>query len=75
MLAAIARSDGTRASVTRELLRTRLDSVLGSVAFDRYEDTTNPTVMALRVERRENVSDIEGFDGAAVERVIQPATH
>ncbi len=76
MLAAIARSDGTRASVTRELLRTRLpDSVLGSVAFDRYGDTTNPAVMVLRVERRENVSDIEGFDGAAVERVIQPATH
>ena len=26
--------------------------------------------MVLRVERRENVSDIEGFDGAEVEHVI-----
>jgi ABC-type branched-subunit amino acid transport system substrate-binding protein len=76
MLAAIARSDGTRASVARELLRTRLaDSVLGSLAFDRYGDTTNPAVMVLRVERREDVSDVEGFEGAAVERVIHPPVH
>jgi hypothetical protein len=41
MLDAIARSDGTRASVTKELLRTRVrDGLIGSFRFDRNGDTT-----------------------------------
>jgi hypothetical protein len=35
-LDAIARSDGTRASVTRELFETRVeDGLLGNISFDR----------------------------------------
>jgi DNA-binding SARP family transcriptional activator/ABC-type branched-subunit amino acid transport system substrate-binding protein len=39
MLDAIARSDGTRASVTREVFRTRVeDGILGDIRFDRKGD-------------------------------------
>ncbi len=39
MLDAIARSDGTRASVTREVFRTRVeDGILGDIRFDRNGD-------------------------------------
>ena len=73
LLAAIAHSDGTRASVTRRLLTVRLpDSVIGPLAFDRYGDMVDPAVMVLRVRRRDGVSDVEGYEGAAVERVIRP---
>jgi branched-chain amino acid transport system substrate-binding protein len=73
LLAAIARSDGSRASVTRALLRTRIaNGVLGPVAFDRRGDLLDPAVMVLRVRRRDGVSDVENYEGAAVDRVIRP---
>jgi branched-chain amino acid transport system substrate-binding protein len=52
MLDAIARSDGTRASVVRELFKTRVeDGILGTFSFDRNGDTTAGAVTIFRVEK------------------------
>jgi branched-chain amino acid transport system substrate-binding protein len=52
LLDAIARSDGTRASVTRALFRTRVrDGLIGSFAFTPAGDTTTGSVTIIRVER------------------------
>ena len=52
LLDAIARSDGTRPSVTRELRRTRVrNGILGDIQFDRNGDLVAAPVTALRVER------------------------
>ena len=49
LLEAIARSDGTRASVTRELLRVRIArGILGSIAFDKNGDLTQNLVPIFR---------------------------
>jgi branched-chain amino acid transport system substrate-binding protein len=60
LLAAIARSDGTRASVTKELLTTQVrHGIIGSFGFDRYGDTTSGAITVYRVVggRREFVVD------------------
>jgi ABC-type branched-subunit amino acid transport system substrate-binding protein/predicted Ser/Thr protein kinase len=52
LLDAIAASDGTRASVTRNLLRTRVkNGILGSFEFDANGDTTAGGVTMYRIER------------------------
>jgi DNA-binding SARP family transcriptional activator/ABC-type branched-subunit amino acid transport system substrate-binding protein len=52
LLDAIARSDGTRASVSRQLLRTRVrDGILGDFAITPSGDTTAGAVTILRVQR------------------------
>jgi branched-chain amino acid transport system substrate-binding protein len=49
LLKAIARSDGTRASVTRELLRVRIaHGILGSIAFDKNGDLRQSLVPIFR---------------------------
>jgi len=51
MLDAIARSDGTRASVTRALFRTRVrNGLIGSFSFTPTGDTTAGSVTIIRVE-------------------------
>jgi ABC-type branched-subunit amino acid transport system substrate-binding protein/streptogramin lyase len=71
MLDAIARSDGTRASVTRELMRTRVTSgILGSFRFDRNGDTTRQSVTILRPVGAAAKRDRLGIEGADVVRVI-----
>jgi branched-chain amino acid transport system substrate-binding protein len=51
LLDAIARSDGTRASVTRELFKTKVTSgILGTFSFDRNGDTTAGAVTIYRVK-------------------------
>ena len=51
LLDAIARSDGTRASVVDELFRTKVtNGLLGSFSFDRYGDITPAPVGIFRVE-------------------------
>jgi hypothetical protein len=51
LLDAIAASDGTRADVTRRVLRTRVeDGLLGDFAFDHHGDTTLNTVSVYRIE-------------------------
>jgi ABC-type branched-subunit amino acid transport system substrate-binding protein len=50
VLAAIARSDGTRASVLRELRATQVrDGLIGDFGFDRYGDVTPARFTVLRV--------------------------
>jgi DNA-binding SARP family transcriptional activator len=52
LLDAIAASDGTRASVTKNLLRTRVeDGILGSFEFDANGDTTAAGVTMYRIEQ------------------------
>ena len=71
MLDAIARSDGTRASVTRELMRTRVQGgILGSFRFDRNGDTTDQTATILRPVGAAAKRDRLGIEGADVVRVI-----
>lgn len=49
-LDAIARSDGTRASVTRELFRIRVeDGILGDIRFDRNGDPVNSPFTVVRM--------------------------
>jgi ABC-type branched-subunit amino acid transport system substrate-binding protein/streptogramin lyase/predicted Ser/Thr protein kinase len=55
---AIARSDGTRASVLRELKASRVkDGLLGSFRFDRNGDLTPATVAIMRITKRDSVLD------------------
>jgi branched-chain amino acid transport system substrate-binding protein len=50
LLDAISRSDGTRASVVRELFRTRVSNgILGSFRFDRNGDTTAGRITFYRI--------------------------
>ena len=50
MLDAIARSDGTRASVTREVFRARVeDGILGDIRFDRNGDLVNAPFTFFRI--------------------------
>ncbi len=61
LLDAIARSDGTRASVTRELRATRVeDGILGDIRFDRYGDLVEGPVTIYRFTRK----------GPTVDRVV-----
>jgi branched-chain amino acid transport system substrate-binding protein len=58
LLDAIARSDGTRRSVTRELRRTRVeDGILGDIRFDRYGDLVEGPFTIYRVTRGGGVVD------------------
>jgi branched-chain amino acid transport system substrate-binding protein len=58
LLQAIARSDGTRASVARELFATRVkDGILGSFSFDRNGDIVPRPVGVYRFERGKFVTD------------------
>jgi hypothetical protein len=57
--------------VTNQLMKTRIgDGLIGSVGFDRFGDSTSQPVTIMRVHRRTGVSDVSGFEGAAVDRVI-----
>ena len=70
MLDAIARSDGTRSSVAKELLATRVrNGLTGSFRFDRNGDTTSQTVTILRPTHPGADRTLIG-DGAAVVRVL-----
>ena len=49
MLAAIARSNGTRASVRNELLHGQSGGILGNFRFDQNGDTTRPIISVYQV--------------------------
>jgi DNA-binding SARP family transcriptional activator/ABC-type branched-subunit amino acid transport system substrate-binding protein len=70
VLDAIRRSDGTRASVLKELFATRIrNGFLGTVSFDRNGDIETSPVTILRVEPGERTNPL--FPGAVVDRVLQ----
>ena len=74
VLDAIARSDGTRASVLRELRRTRVDDgILGSFGFDANGDITAATVPILRItgSTPPGAGLPPNFQGAVVDRVVK----
>ena len=57
LLDAIARSDGTRASVVEELFATKVeDGILGSFAFDRFGDIDPAPIGVYRFEGGEIVA-------------------
>jgi DNA-binding SARP family transcriptional activator/ABC-type branched-subunit amino acid transport system substrate-binding protein/streptogramin lyase len=72
LLEAIARSDGTRGSVTRELFETAIeDGILGDIKFDEYGDLTEGPVIIYRVVGKRDRSSLDDFfKGAVVDRVI-----
>jgi ABC-type branched-subunit amino acid transport system substrate-binding protein len=74
MLDAIARSDGTRASVAKQLLATRVrDGLIGSFRFDRNGDTTRQTVTILRPTRAGADRNLIG-EGSVAVRVLDVPT-
>jgi ABC-type branched-subunit amino acid transport system substrate-binding protein len=74
LLDAIARSDGTRASVVRALSKTRLDdSVVGPLALAPNGEPSPQPVTVLRAEHGRGRTDIvQGLEGAAQVDVIKP---
>ncbi len=73
LLDAIARSDGTRASVARELLRTRVtDGLVGSFVIDPTGDASPAPVTILQLDRPGRSNAIQSYDGARIDRVIRP---
>ncbi len=73
VLDAIARSDGTRASVLDELFRTRVrDGLLGDFEFDSRGDISEHPVTILRVARGGSSNRVASVEGGVVERVSRP---
>jgi branched-chain amino acid transport system substrate-binding protein len=74
VLRAIARSDGTRASVLEELKASRVrNGLLGSFRFDRNGDITPATVPILRItgSTPPGARLPSGFQGAVLDRVVE----
>jgi ABC-type branched-subunit amino acid transport system substrate-binding protein len=74
VLDAIARSDGTRASVLEELKASTVkDGLLGSFRFDRNGDVTPATVPILRITGSTPPSAglPSAFQGAVLDRVVK----
>ena len=66
LLDAIARSDGTRASVTRQLFKTNVENgILGNVSFDSNGDPIEAPITIYRV-----VGKAGGPDGWVADRVV-----
>jgi branched-chain amino acid transport system substrate-binding protein len=73
LLAAVARSDGTRASVVRELFRTRVrGGLLGDFTFDDNGDISESPITILRAQRPGGKNTILSFDGARIVSVERP---
>jgi DNA-binding SARP family transcriptional activator/ABC-type branched-subunit amino acid transport system substrate-binding protein/DNA-binding beta-propeller fold protein YncE len=74
LLDAIARSDGSRASVSRALPGTVLaDSVLGAIALDPRGDLRAPSITIVRAERAGGSDVLLSSDGATIDRVMTGA--
>ena len=74
LLDAIARSDGTRASVVEGLFETRVrGGLLGSFGFDANGDITESPVTILRVARGGASNRIVSVEGGVVARVVRPS--
>jgi YVTN family beta-propeller protein len=73
MLDAIARSDGTRASVTAAMLRTPVrGGILGGFRFDENGDPSSSPITILRARRVGGSDEVQSHEGATVERVVRP---
>ncbi len=66
LLDAIARSDGTRSSVTKELFKTRVENgILGKIRFDKNGDPVEAPVTIWRVVRPSRAPN-----GCVADRVV-----
>jgi ABC-type branched-subunit amino acid transport system substrate-binding protein/DNA-binding beta-propeller fold protein YncE len=77
VLAAIARSDGTRAAVLRELQASRVrDGILGTFRFDGNGDITPAKLTVLRVTGRSATDERlpAVYEGATIDRVLEVPT-
>jgi branched-chain amino acid transport system substrate-binding protein len=76
LLAAIARSDGTRLSVVRELHELRIaNGLVGDFRFDRYGDSTSNYTTILRIVKKpppgwENTGPAWLYAGGVIDRVL-----
>ena len=71
VLDAIARSNGTRASVLEQLKATNVkNGILGSFRFDRYGDITPAGIPVLRITRSTKRSQRLGLQDAVVDRMV-----
>src|SRR5215208_2598532 len=77
LLAAIARSDGTRSSISRALFATGLtDAPLGPAAIDQNGDITPASVPVYRIDRRASRRDPllpPDLEGASLDRIVTPS--
>ena len=74
LLDAIARSDGTRASVVRELFATSVtDGLLGSFGFDANGDISESPVTIVRIQRPGSANTILAVGGARIAKVERPS--
>ena len=74
LLDAIASSDGTRASIIRELFRTRIrNGLLGTFGFDANGDVTESPITIVRVTSRGTSNTIGSIQGGVVDRVLRPS--
>ncbi len=73
VLAALARSEGTRASVLDELFRVRIrNGLLGDFGFDRRGDITESPVTIMRLTGGGSSTRILSVEGGVIERVSRP---
>jgi YVTN family beta-propeller protein len=78
VMAAIARSDGTRASVLHELRASEVkDGILGSFRFDSNGDITTASIPILRITGATppGAGFPPDFQGATLDRVVQVPTN
>jgi len=74
LLGAIARSDGTRASVSSELFKSRVhNGFLGSFVIDADGDPTPTPVTIVRLKHGRGANVVASYEGARVDRVITPS--
>jgi ABC-type branched-subunit amino acid transport system substrate-binding protein len=72
LIDAIARSDGTRASVVEQLFQTRIaDGLLGSFRFDENGDITESPVTIVRVVERADTGQLV-FEKGVLESIVRP---
>jgi ABC-type branched-subunit amino acid transport system substrate-binding protein len=73
LLDAIARSDGTRASVLRQLHATDIrDGLVGPIRFDHGGDVVDGPVTILRLQHGGRAVPDPAFRNTVVDRVITP---
>src|SRR5207248_9989437 len=71
LLDGIARSDGSRASVARELLTTQAGrGPVGAIRFDASGDVARAPIAILTARRAGGADTIGSHDGATVETVL-----
>jgi hypothetical protein len=73
LLDAIARSDGTRASVSSEVRKARVSGgLLGSFAIDANGDPTPTPITIVRLEHGRGANVVGSYEGARVDRLLMP---